>query len=57
MKLGQTGSSAETDVDELEEDECQETEDLRSGINMNMVRMENKPQVTSGAIRLQMQLM
>ena len=27
-------SSAETDAEELEEDDCQETEDLRSGINI-----------------------
>ena len=27
-------SSTETDAEELEEDDCQETEDLRSGINI-----------------------
>ena len=27
-------SCAETDAEELEEDDCQETEDVRSGINI-----------------------
>ena len=28
-------SSAKADIEEVEEDDCQETEDLRSGINID----------------------
>ena len=38
-------SSAETVAEELEEDDCQETEDLRSGINIE--HGENEEQATS----------
>ena len=32
--VAEMASSAETDAEELEETDCQETEDLRSGINI-----------------------
>ena len=35
-------SSAETDAEELEEDDCQETEDLRSGINIEHGQNEDQ---------------
>ena len=48
-------TSADSDAEELEEDDCRETKDLKSGINMVMVK--NKLQVTLRAIWFQMQLM
>ena len=35
-------SRAETDAEELEEDDCQETVDLRSGINIEHVQIEEQ---------------
>ena len=35
-------SSVKTDAEELEEDDCQETEDLRSGINIEHIQNEEQ---------------
>ena len=42
IDITEVDSSAETDGEELEEDDCQETEDLRSGINIEHVQNEEQ---------------